>query len=44
MPNGVGEVQTRALAKGINFRYIDDHTIGISLNETSTIADVDEIV
>jgi len=43
IPGGAGDVRKRALAKGINFRYIDDRTIGLSLNETTTVADVEEI-
>ena len=34
----------RAEAAGINFRYIDDTTIGIALNETVTTSDVQDIV
>jgi glycine dehydrogenase len=37
-------VRKRALEAGINFRYIDGRTIGISLNETVTTADVRDIV
>ncbi len=44
VPFGVDEVRRRALDAGINFRYIDDTTIGISLNETVTTVDVEEIV
>jgi glycine dehydrogenase len=41
---GVEAVRRHALAQGINFRYIDDSTIGISLNETTTAEDVADIV
>src|SRR5688572_13881925 len=41
---GVEGVRRHALAQGINFRYIDDSTIGISLNETTTAEDVADIV
>jgi glycine dehydrogenase len=37
-------IRRAALAQGINFRYIDDTTIGIALNETVTTSDVQEIV
>ena len=44
VPSGVDAVRQRAVEAGINFRYIDDKTIGISLNETVTTADVQDIV
>ena len=37
-------VREKALAKGINFRYIDDRTVAIALNETVMTRDVAEIV
>jgi glycine dehydrogenase len=37
-------VRSQALAKGINFRYIDETTVGIALNETAAASDVAEIV
>jgi glycine dehydrogenase len=37
-------VEQAALKKGINFRYFNDDHIGISLDETTTIADVREIL
>jgi len=40
----VEAVRRAALEAAINFRYIDDRTIGISLNETVTAADVQDIV
>jgi len=40
----VEAIRHAALEAGINFRYIDDKTIGISLNETVTTADVQDIV
>ena len=42
--SGVEPIRTRALEAGINFRYIDGKTIGISLNETVTDSDVADIV
>jgi len=44
VPSGADAVRRRAVEAGINFRYIDDKTIGISLNETVTTADVEDIV
>ena len=44
VPFGVDAVRRHALEAGINFRYIDDQTIGISLNETVTTSDVEDIV
>ena len=43
-PSGVDAVRQRALAAGINFRYIDDRTVGIALNETVATSDVTDIV
>jgi glycine dehydrogenase len=37
-------VREKALAKGINFRYIDDRTIGIALDETVSTRDIADIV
>jgi len=44
VPSGADAVRRRAVEAGINFRYIDDKTIGISLNETVTTSDVEDIV
>ena len=44
VPSGVEAVQRTALAAGINFRYPDDRTVDISLNETVTTDDVIDIV
>lgn len=38
------EVKNIAESKGINFRYFEDNTIGISLDESTTLADVKEIL
>jgi len=43
-PSGVEAVRRAALDAGMNFRYIDDRTVGISLNETVTTGDVQDIV
>jgi glycine dehydrogenase len=44
VPSGVDAVRQRALAAGINFRYIDERTVGISLNETVSLDDLRDIV
>mgnify|MGYP006273115583 CR=1 FL=1 len=44
VPAGVDAVRARALESGINFRYIDDRTVGVSLNETVTNEDLRDIV
>jgi glycine dehydrogenase len=44
LPSGVEEVRRRALASGINFRYPDERTIDIALNETVTAEDVLDIL
>ena len=41
---GSAAVKREALAAGINLRYMDDGAIGISLNETATTSDVQDIV
>ena len=43
-PRGTESLRQHALAQGINFRYIDDTTIGIALNETTTFDDVVDIL
>ncbi len=44
VPGGVDAVRRHAGAAGINFRYIDDHGVGIALNETVSFDDVRDIV
>jgi glycine dehydrogenase len=44
VPSGVEAVRTRAIAAGINFRYIDAHTIGVALNETVSMPDLRDII
>jgi glycine dehydrogenase len=44
VPGGIEPVRGRALAAGINLRYIDATTIGIALNETATTDDIRDIV
>ena len=43
-PSSAEAVRRAALEAGINFRYIDERAIGISLNETVTTGDVQDIV
>lgn len=42
--SSVAAVKTKAEAAGINFRYFGDDRIGISLDETTTIQDVNDIL
>jgi glycine dehydrogenase len=44
VPGGVEPVRRAALARGMNFRYIDDRTVSIALNETVSTADIRDIV
>jgi glycine dehydrogenase len=44
LPVDANAVRQRALEAGINFRYIDDRTVGISLNETVDTRDLRDIV
>jgi len=44
MSTGVDSVRQRALARGMNFRYVDDRTVDIALNETASTADARDIV
>jgi glycine dehydrogenase len=39
-----GAVRDKALAKGINFRYLEDGAVAIALNETVATSDVADIV
>ncbi|MDE0638798.1 MAG: aminomethyl-transferring glycine dehydrogenase [Candidatus Poribacteria bacterium] len=43
-PEGIAKLQAAAQAKQINLRTIDSTHIGISLDETTTHADVDDLV
>jgi len=40
----ITDVKVIAEQKEVNFAYFDDSTIGISLNETTSLADVNEII
>jgi len=42
--NDNDDVRKMAEGNQINFRYVDDKTIGISLNETTTVEDVEDII
>ncbi len=44
VPGGVEPVRQRALAAGINLRYIDETTIGVALNETVDTSDLGDLV
>jgi glycine dehydrogenase len=44
LEGGVEAVRQGALARGINFRYADDRTVDIALNETVSSRDVREMV
>ena len=43
VPSGVDAVRRYAVAAGINFRYIDEQTVGIALNETVSSDDLRDI-
>jgi glycine cleavage system P protein (glycine dehydrogenase) len=40
----VSKIDFRAEAEGINFHYPDDETISISINETTTLYDINKII
>src|SRR5687767_8326895 len=44
VPDGVEPVRQRALAAGINLRYIDATTVGVALNETADTSDLGDLV
>ena len=44
VPGGVVRLRSRALERGINFRYLDDSSVGIALNETTTFGDLADII
>ena len=44
MSGNMNVLKEKALAAGINFRYFDDKSVGISLNETVEKVDLQEIV
>ncbi len=46
IPEGVssGHIKTIALENKINFRYIDDKTVGISLDETTLVNDINLVL
>jgi glycine dehydrogenase len=40
----IDKIRTKALANKMNFRYVEDGTIGISFDETTTLGDVNTIL
>ena len=44
VPGGVERVRARAVEHGINFRYVDERTIDIALNDTVTLDDLEDII
>jgi glycine dehydrogenase len=44
VPSGTISLKREAAARRINFRWVDDSTVGVSLNETVTHADLADIV
>lgn len=46
LPEGVAksEIELQALAEGINFRYISDNEIGISVDETTHVQNINDIL
>ena len=44
VPGGVERIRARALARGINFRYVDGETLDVALNETVGSSDLRDIV
>ena len=43
-PAALERLRSDATAAGLHFRYVDESTLGIALDETTTAADVDEIL
>ncbi|MBF0288127.1 MAG: aminomethyl-transferring glycine dehydrogenase [SAR324 cluster bacterium] len=43
-PIPLEQIESRALAYGINFRHIDDQSLGISINETTSAEDIENIL
>jgi glycine cleavage system P protein (glycine dehydrogenase) len=44
LAQGVETLRPHAIEHGINFRYVDERTVGIALNETVTLDDVEDII
>lgn len=40
----VSKIEFRAIAEGVNFYYPDEETVSISINETTTLNDVNKII
>jgi glycine dehydrogenase len=43
-PHDIETLRRHAIEHGINFRYVDEQTVGIALNETVTLDDVADII
>ncbi len=43
-PRSQAEIESAALGKGINMRYFDDGAVGVSLDETVTVADLRDLL
>ncbi len=43
-PFSLEQIESKALAYGINFRHIDDQSLGISLDETTSFEDIENIL
>ncbi|GAB4446688.1 MAG: aminomethyl-transferring glycine dehydrogenase [Anaerolineae bacterium] len=43
-PRSQAEIESAALGKGINLRYFDDGAVGVSLDETVTVADLRDLL
>ncbi|MGE0880530.1 MAG: aminomethyl-transferring glycine dehydrogenase [Acidimicrobiia bacterium] len=43
VPGGAASVVEAAEAIGINLRFVDEHTVGISCDETTTAADIEKV-
>jgi len=44
LPGGIDQTRSAAHERGINLRYIDERTVGISVNETTTLEDIGDLV
>jgi glycine dehydrogenase len=43
VPEGAERMRQAATGKGINLRYIDERTVGVSVNETTTLEDISDL-
>jgi glycine cleavage system P protein (glycine dehydrogenase) len=44
VPGGIEPLRKHAVAHGINFRYVDERTVDIALNDTATLDDLEDII